>query len=202
MGLTISHKIFFDIPHIRFECGEYQRIFRGILSVPQNNVMDLNYVTHPLNRLSTYFKNLDVNKTYIHSSSALHNIIHIHNNVIWDWQYPTIFFLIFPTFSLYVGNIKEYTVKSHKTMLWIWIMLCILWMDFQHISKTLMSSELTYTTRVPFITLFEFITTFCGTDNIPQNILQYSPHSVWMWGISKNISWDTVSPTKHYYGFE
>ena len=32
-----------DFEH--FECGKYPYIFRGILSVPQNTVMDLNNVT-------------------------------------------------------------------------------------------------------------------------------------------------------------
>ena len=27
----------------------------------------------------------------------LHNIIHIHNNVMWDWQYSTEYFYIFPS---------------------------------------------------------------------------------------------------------
>ena len=45
---------------------------------------------------------------YIH-----HNIIHIHSNVLWDWQYEC----------------EEYYAKhcrSHKTLLWMWIML---WLD-------------------------------------------------------------------------
>jgi hypothetical protein len=42
VGLTISHEIFFDIPHIQTEYGESQRIFRGILSVPHNVVMIMN----------------------------------------------------------------------------------------------------------------------------------------------------------------
>ena len=44
VGLTIFHVVFPDIPHIQSECGEYSGILRGILSVPQIVVMDLNNV--------------------------------------------------------------------------------------------------------------------------------------------------------------
>lgn len=33
--------------------------------------------------------------------------------------------------------------------------------------------------RIPYITLFKFVTMFCGADNIPRSILEYSPHSVY-----------------------
>ena len=36
---------------------------------------------------------------------SLHNIIQIHNNVQWDWQYFTEYSLVFPYISLNVGNI-------------------------------------------------------------------------------------------------
>ena len=65
MGLTVVCGLFLDIFHIlhmfcgpdssprnilRYfpqseECGKYLGIFRGLLSVPQNIVMDLNHVT-------------------------------------------------------------------------------------------------------------------------------------------------------------
>jgi len=32
---------------------------------------------------------------------------------------------------------------------------------------------------IDYITLFGFITMFCGTDNIKRNILSYSPHTVY-----------------------
>ena len=32
------------IHHTRYEYGKYLKIFHGILSIPHNNVMDLNYV--------------------------------------------------------------------------------------------------------------------------------------------------------------
>ena len=35
-----------DIPHIQTVCGEYLGILRGILSAPQNIVMDLNNVMY------------------------------------------------------------------------------------------------------------------------------------------------------------
>jgi hypothetical protein len=44
VGLTIFHIIFLDISHIQYECGKYQGILSGILSVPQNVVVDMNNV--------------------------------------------------------------------------------------------------------------------------------------------------------------
>ena len=44
VGLTIFCGIFSNIPHILFECGKYQWILCGILSVLDNIVMDLNNV--------------------------------------------------------------------------------------------------------------------------------------------------------------
>ena len=48
MGLTIVHTIFPDIPHIQssIECGEYPKILCEILSIPHNNVMDLNNIMY------------------------------------------------------------------------------------------------------------------------------------------------------------
>ena len=37
-----------NISHIQFECGKYMRLFHGILSVSQNNIMDLNNVMNCL----------------------------------------------------------------------------------------------------------------------------------------------------------
>ena len=42
MGLTIVHEIFHDSSHIQYEYGTHWRIFHGVLSIPQNIVMDLN----------------------------------------------------------------------------------------------------------------------------------------------------------------
>jgi hypothetical protein len=44
MGSEIFHAIFLYILHIQIECEEYIGRLRGILSVPHNNVMDLNDV--------------------------------------------------------------------------------------------------------------------------------------------------------------
>ena len=44
MGLTVFHLVFMDISLIQFECGEYPRLFHGILSVPHSIVMNLNNV--------------------------------------------------------------------------------------------------------------------------------------------------------------
>ena len=49
-----------------------------------------------------------------------HNIIQMHNNVLWDWEY-------FVQYSSHSAWMKEYFVEyclSHKTLLWIWILLC------------------------------------------------------------------------------
>ena len=56
-----------------------------------------------------------------------HNIIQIHNNVLWDWQFLKEYFWIFPTFKLDVENIRENFVN--RTILWIWIMLWAYWKD-------------------------------------------------------------------------
>ena len=44
MRLTIFHKIFLDIFHIQIKYGDLLKIFHGILSVPENVVMDPNNV--------------------------------------------------------------------------------------------------------------------------------------------------------------
>ena len=52
-------------------------------------------------------------------SQHLHNIIQIHNNVMWDWQHSTKYSQIFPTFKPNVGNIWEFfmeSYQSHKTL--------------------------------------------------------------------------------------
>ena len=46
-------------------------------------------------------------------------------------------------------------------------------------------------------TLFRFITLFCGTHSIPQNIPGYSHIQSLSVEIFGNISWNTVSPTVH-----
>ena len=50
----------------------------------------------------------------------LHNIIQIHNNVMWDWHYSIEFSHIQYEYEKY--SIDYY--QSCKTMLWIWITLC------------------------------------------------------------------------------
>ena len=44
MGLTIVHKIYPDISHIKLECEKYSRIFCGILSMRQNIVLNVKNV--------------------------------------------------------------------------------------------------------------------------------------------------------------
>ena len=51
MGLTLFHEIVLYNFHIHTECEKYKEIFHGILSLPQNNIVDLNY-----NVMSRYFK--------------------------------------------------------------------------------------------------------------------------------------------------
>ena len=46
------------------------------------------------------------NTKSIHKQLATHNIVQFHNNVLWEWQYSTKY------------------CQSHRTLLWIWIMLC------------------------------------------------------------------------------
>ena len=46
------------------------------------------------------------------------------------------------------------------------------------------------------ITLFKSITKFCGTDSVPRNILCIQIEC----GHIRNILWNIVNPTKHYYG--
>ena len=46
---------------------------------------------------------------------SIHNIVQIHNNVMWDLQYSHI--------HIEHGNIEWNIVKSHITLLWIWKML-------------------------------------------------------------------------------
>ena len=53
-----------------------------------------------------------------------HNIIQIHNIVLWNWQY-------YVEYSYVQTECEEYSTKwcqSHITVLWIWIML---WIDFE-----------------------------------------------------------------------
>ena len=55
---------------------------------------------------------------------TLHNIIQIHNNVLWHWQYSMKYSWIFTTSNM--NNIQKYSMeyyRSHKTLLCIWIML-------------------------------------------------------------------------------
>ena len=44
VGLTVFHKIFLYVPTFTLKGEEQQRIFRGILSIPHNVVMDLDDV--------------------------------------------------------------------------------------------------------------------------------------------------------------
>ena len=58
---------------------------------------------------------------WVHNSLVHHNIIQIHKNVLWDWQYST-------EYSTIHVECEECSTKyrqSHKTLLWVWIMLCL-----------------------------------------------------------------------------
>ena len=50
----------------------------------------------------------------------VHSIIQIHNNVMWDWHHSTNYFIIKDE----CGECSAKYYQSHKTLLWIWIMLC------------------------------------------------------------------------------
>ena len=54
-----------------------------------------------------------------HHKMSEHNIIQIHNIVLWDWQY-------FIVYSINHSECGKHSIKccqSHKTLLWIWTML-------------------------------------------------------------------------------
>ena len=67
-----------------------------------------------------------VNKTN-HHHTLHHNILRIHDSVLWDWHY-------YASHSINQAECEEYFVEycqSHKTLLWIWIML---WLSFFSLS--------------------------------------------------------------------
>ena len=49
-----------------------------------------------------------------------HNIIQIHNNVMWDWHYSTKYSMDY--------------CQSHKNLLWIWIMLCLCTLNMKQLN--------------------------------------------------------------------
>ena len=97
--------------------------------------------------------------------------------------------------------LRDCTDNSNTNgILWSHSTLKILWTHsktiYGNISSFFFCHELTYFAfQSLHIILFISITLFYGTDSIPQNILIYSPHSHWMWGISKNIMWNIVNLT-------
>ena len=54
-----------------------------------------------------------------------HKIIHVHSNVIWDWQY----YMEYSHIQTAYGNIMQNICQSHITLLWNWIMLCPTWRE-------------------------------------------------------------------------
>ena len=60
MGLLVLHGIFFYLSHIKYKYGKYHEIFRGVMLIPHNNVMDMNNVMWPFT-VSPFFylKNYD-----------------------------------------------------------------------------------------------------------------------------------------------
>ena len=52
--------------------------------------------------------------------TQIHNILHIHNNVMWDWQY----FMILFTHSTWKMKCYAEYCQSKRTLLWTWMMLC------------------------------------------------------------------------------
>ena len=119
-------------------------VFYRIISVPHDNVMSLNNVTSLLIKLSCIvycISTTDLNTLDAHKSTTswiwsilwgtLNYIIQIHNGVMRDRQYSMESSMIFSTFGLNLRNINENFVEynqTHKTLLWIWIMLCQLFM--------------------------------------------------------------------------
>ena len=57
---------------------------------------------------------------------GVHNIVQIHNDVMWDWQYSTDYSLIFPTFSLlcaYFGY--QYNCQCHRVHTFLFFFLTL-----------------------------------------------------------------------------
>ena len=61
----------------------------------------------------------------IATCSISHKIIHVHSNVIWDWQY----YMEYSHIQTAYGNIMQNICQSHITLLWNWIMLCPTWRE-------------------------------------------------------------------------
>ena len=77
----------------------------------------------------------------------LHSIIQIHNNVTWDWQYS-----------------KKYC-QSHKTLSWIWIILC--WSNASNLYYSTTMKPPTYLKSLDFLCyhfMWNFLTLFFGIE--------------------------------------
>ena len=59
------------------------------------------------------------NTTKLYTTRS-HNIIQIHNSVVWDWQY----YVVYSSHSAWMVEYSTKYCQSHGTLLWIWIMLC------------------------------------------------------------------------------
>ena len=92
------------VEHSPYSVGMW-KIFWKVLSVPNNIVMNLNYVM-PLPSSwwciwCNYRINISLNYKTYHLIS-FHNIIKIHNNVLWDWNYST----------------KHSQISTHSVWMW------------------------------------------------------------------------------------
>ena len=54
-------------------------------------------------------------KVYLMMELNLRNIIHMHNNVLWDWQY----FIGYSSIHVECGEYSKKDRQSHITLLWI-----------------------------------------------------------------------------------
>ena len=95
-------------------------------SIPSSNFRRWGFSVLPhLVKLQLYdrwiFSNFVEPMKFVSSRSSLwnwHNIIHIHNNVMWDGQY-------FASHSIWIMGCYAWYRRSHITLLWIWMTLWV-----------------------------------------------------------------------------
>lgn len=72
MGLAIFHKTFSDVYHVWSECEKYSRLFRGMMPVPYDIVMDLNHGMPS-------FDLTNKNHEFLHYDSTHNTQLNTHN---------------------------------------------------------------------------------------------------------------------------
>ena len=99
--------------------------FEDTLEGPENNTEQENQslVTDELVGFEKWL--VDVTRFHGKFTNHARGIYKIHNNVMWDRQYST-------KYSLHSGWMWEYSMEhcqSHKTLLWIWVLLCRIYIE-------------------------------------------------------------------------